>query len=67
MTDEKRDTLVANIGERKRRQAAEPVERDLEARAQAHVLEWFEEAETRRGRPAAALWSSLVSIARKAL
>lgn len=57
MTDEKRDTLVANIGERKRRQAAEPVERDLEARAQAHVLEWFEEAETRRGRPAAALWS----------
>jgi Icc protein len=52
MTDEKRDTLVANLGARTRQMAAEPVERDLEAHARAHVLEWFEEAESRRGRPA---------------
>jgi 3',5'-cyclic-AMP phosphodiesterase len=53
MTDAKRDTLVANMRARHAAQAAEPVARDLEHHAHAHVREWLDEAEARRGRPAA--------------
>lgn len=53
MTDDKRDTLVANMRTRAEAMAGEPVERGLEAYARAHVEEWFAEAEARRGRPAA--------------
>jgi Icc protein len=51
MTDDKRDTLVANIKARHAGQAAEPVERGFEHHAVAHVRAWRDEAETRRGRP----------------
>lgn len=54
MTDEKRDTLVANMRARHAAQAAEPVVRDHEAHARAHVRAWLDEADERRGRVAEA-------------
>lgn len=52
MTDDKRDTLVANMRARHAAQAAEPVARGLEHHAVGHVRAWYDEAEQRRGRPA---------------
>ena len=55
MSDDKRDTLVANMRVRLDKQAGHSAQRNAEAHARAHVVEWFDEAESRRGRPAATL------------